>query len=347
MRIDPSQKLVQTRPAGPIMTKQNIWDSRPCLVTGGAGFGGSHLCEQLLHRGAKVYVLDRWLPSNSYLVLSGSAGRVEFIQGDIRDLDLVRLMLSRFGIDTVFHLAAQPIVPTSNLLPFETLSVNALGTYVMLEAARTVESVKQFIFASSGAYYGATTLDRAIAEEDAPVAASNIYSPSKVAGDIAVRSYANSFGIKAAACRFMNTYGPGDTNFSRIVPRAIQNLISNSAYEFGGRDDGTTILDYMHIRDMAGAYILVAEHTESASGEAFNFSGGKPIRNAELAKLVSQIFDGADRVPLFSGPRNARQAIKYLDISKASRVLGWKPLVTLEQGLRETIDWYRRFWHRL
>lgn len=250
-----------------------IWNARPCLVTGGAGFGGSHLCEQLLARKAKVYVLDRWLPRNSYLVLSGLESRIEFIQADICDLDLIKLTLERFEIDTVFHLAAQPIVPISNVLPFETLRVNALGTYTILEAMRASKQTKRLIFASSAAYYGTTTTDKPITEEQSPVPAANIYSPSKLAADMAVRCYSKIYGIKAAVCRFMNTYGPGDTNFSRIIPRAIQNLICNNPYEFGDRDDGSTVLEYMHIRDMANAYITVAEYLDSVSGEAFNFSG--------------------------------------------------------------------------
>jgi nucleoside-diphosphate-sugar epimerase len=327
--------------------KERLWDGRACLVTGGGGFGGSHLCQQLINRGARVYVLDRYFQNNSYLVLSGTAQHVQLIPGDIRDLDLVTSMLTRFPIDTIFHLAAQPIVPTSNRLPFETLSVNAVGTYVLLEAARRVETVKQFIFASSGAYYGTTSSPEAIAEDAAPALASNIYSPSKVAGDIAVRSYAKTFGLNGSACRFMNTYGPGDTNFSRIVPRAIHNLISRVPYAFGDRDDGTTTLDYMNIRDMAKAYICVAEHSGSVLGEAFNFSGGNLIRTDELTRLVSRLFDGGEREPVFSGPRNHNPTIKHLDTSKARRVLGWQPEVTLEEGLKETIDWYRRFWNKI
>src|SRR4051794_15776032 len=107
------------------------------LVTGGAGFGGAHLCEALLARGARVYVLDRDLPRCSYLRLSGCLSRVRFVRGDVRDAEAVRLALARGEIDTLFHLAAQPLVPLSNVLPLETLSSNVLGTYVLLEAVRT------------------------------------------------------------------------------------------------------------------------------------------------------------------------------------------------------------------
>lgn len=325
----------------------SYWNKKCCLITGGAGFGGSHLCEQLLARQAKLYVLDRYLPRNSYLVLNGLIDDMEFIHGDIRDLDLLKHTLERFEINTVFHLAAQPIVPISNVIPFETLSVNALGTYVVLEAMRTTKCVKYLVFASSGAYYGTTMTDRAITEEEPPLSATNIYAPSKVAGDIAVRCYADIYGLRAAACRFINTYGPGDTNFSRIIPRAIKNLITRAPYEFGDRDDGTTKFDYLHVRNMANAYIAVAEHLDSVAGEVFNFGGGNPISTSELTKQVSRIFDGKEREPRFFGAPKDKTIIKYLDTTKAKNILGWQPETTLEQGLRETIEWYCKFWDKL
>ncbi len=317
------------------------WDARPCLVTGGTGFGGSHLCAELLKRGAKVYVLDRVFPRNAYLTIEGLAPRVEFIQGDIRDLDLLRLTIERYEIDAIFHLAAQPIAPMSNVLPFETLSVNALGTYTVLEAMRTTRSAKTMVFASSGAHYGATTTDAPIAEDDAECPAVNLYGPSKTAADVVVRTYANVYGLGTAVCRFMNTYGPGDTNFSRIVPRAIRSLMQNEPYDFGDRDDGTTRLDFLHIRDMTGAYISVAEHMDVAKGEAFNFGRGQPVSTGDIARLVSRSFDGHERAPQFHGAPKAQPVVKYLDIRKAKTLLGWQPETSLEQGVSETIAWYR------
>jgi CDP-glucose 4,6-dehydratase len=292
-------------------------------------------------------VLDHWLPRTSYLVLNGLKDKVSFIEGDIRGLDLLKHVLERFEIDTVFHIAAQPIVPMSNSIPYETLSINAMGTYAVLEALRTTSFTNKLVFASSGAYYGTTTIDRGIKEDDAPLSAMNIYAPSKVAGDIAVRCYAGVYEIKAATCRFMNTYGPGDTNFSRIIPRAIQNLIRQAPYEFGDRDDGTTKLDYMHVRDMANAYIKVAEQLDSISGEAFNFGGGNAVSVLDLTTMVSRIFDGKTREPKFFGPPKEKPLIKYLDITKSKDILEWQPTTNLEDGLRETIEWYKENWSRL
>ncbi|MEK7393091.1 MAG: GDP-mannose 4,6-dehydratase, partial [Fibrobacterota bacterium] len=112
------------------------WNGRTCLVTGAAGFGGSHLCSLLLSRGASVIGLDRWYPLSSYLAHTGDLSKIDRVEGDVRDEGLLRQLLERFDVDTVFHLAAQPIVPVSNQIPMETFSINATGTMAVLEAIR-------------------------------------------------------------------------------------------------------------------------------------------------------------------------------------------------------------------
>lgn len=325
----------------------NLWAQKRCLVTGGYGFGGSHLCEQLVEKAARVYVLDRETPGNSYLVLSGLADRVKYIYGDVRDMDLLKTSLERFEIDTIFHLAAQPVVPICNSRPYESLSINVMGTYSVLEAMRTSNYTKSLIFASSGAYYGTTTGLETIKEEHPPLASASIYVPSKVAADIAVRCYAKTYGLKAAVCRFINTYGPGNTNFSTIVPKAITLLINNQPYDFGARDDGTSTFDYLNIRDMTRGYLSMAENIDSISGEAFNFGGGYPISVKDLVQLISRLFDGKEREPIFHGAKKEVPIRKCLDTSKANKLLGWEPSILLEEGLKETIDWYKHFWSRL
>ena len=317
------------------------------MVTGGFGFGGSHLCEQLIGNGAKVYILDRMCPNNSYLVLFNLTSKVNSIFGDVRDLELLKNIFERFEIDTVFHLAAQPVVPINNAIPYESLSLNVLGTYSVLEAMRLSTSTKTLVFASSGAYYGTTTQKQPISEEYPPTASANIYSPSKVAGDIAVRCYAKTYGIKAATCRFINTYGPGNTNFGTIVLKTITSLITGSPFDFGARDDGTSTFDYLYIQDMVKAYLAVAENLDQVSGEAFNFGGDYPISVRNLVKMISLIYDGKEREPVFHGPKRDIAIYKCLDTSKAQIMLGWKVTINLEDGLKRTIDWYKKYWSKL
>lgn len=327
--------------------KSEFWSSRRCLVTGGFGFGGSHLCEQLLNAGARVHVLDRACPNNSYLVLMGLAKQVNYIPGDVRDIELLKISIERYEINSVFHLAAQPVVPINNAYPYETASINIMGAYAVLEAVRNSTLSPSLVFASSGAYYGTTTRHEPIKEDEPPLVAGNIYCPSKVAGDIAVRCYARTYGIRAAVCRFINTYGPGNANFSTIVPRAISHLVTGRPYDFGARDDGTSTFDYLHIRDMTQGYILVAENIERVSGEAFNFGGERCISVRDLVQLISRLYDGQEREPLFHGTKRGTPIYKCLDTSKAQSMLGWQPTVSLEAGLKETVEWYRSFWSKL
>ena len=327
-------------------SNNSYWHKRPCLVTGGAGFGGAHLCAELLSRGAKVYVYDRYLPNDSYLVFEGLVDRVNFIQGDIRDLEYLKMTTTRFEIVDIFHLAAQAIKPHSNLIPYETFVVNAQGTYNVLEAVRTAKEKPHLIFASTGGYYGTYFSEDLIMEDSVPLVGDNIYSATKVAGDIAVRYYANIFGIKAATCRFMQTYGPGDTNFSRIIPITVKYLM-NGEHPKLTRCDGTPQCDFMHVRDMARAYIAVAENIEQVSGEAFNFGGGNPTSVKELVMLISKIFTGKEIEPIILMQPSGILQKTCLDISKAKSLLGWAPEIGLEEGLKETIAWYREIWNKL
>lgn len=327
-------------------SNNSYWHKRPCLVTGGAGFGGAHLCAELLSRDARVYVYDRHLSNDSYLIFGGLLDKVNFIQGDIRDLEYVKMVTTRFEIANIFHLAAQAIKPHSNLIPYETFVVNAQGTYNVLETVRTAKEKPHLVFASTGGYYGTYFSENLIMEDSVPQVGDNIYSATKVAADVAVRYYANIFGIKAATCRFMQTYGPGDTNFSRIIPITVKYLM-NDQHPKISRCDGTPEWDFMHVRDMARAYIAVAENIEEVSGEAFNFGGGNPISVKELVMLINKIFTGKEIEPVILMSPSGILQKTCLDISKAKSLLGWEPEISLEEGLKETIAWYREIWDQL
>jgi nucleoside-diphosphate-sugar epimerase len=322
----------------------SFWTHRPVLVLGGAGFGGAHLCEQLLRRGARVWVLDKVLWPDSYLRFAGLETQISFVPGDLRDAGELKLLIERLEVDTIFLVAAQPIVSISNTLPLETAEVNIMGTYHVLEACRLSRKTKRLVFASSGAYYGATNTTEAIPEDAPPLPAANIYAPSKVAADLAVRCYAKIYGLQTAVCRWMNTYGPGDTNFSRIVPVTIRRLLRGEQPVIDGTD-GSNILELLHVRDMAEGYIAVAEQLENPQvcGEAFNFGSGSPLSLREAVVQLTRAWnivsgEQVEEEPLISGPRV--QSVKYLDIHKAQERLGWQPGTDLEAGLQETVAWY-------
>ncbi len=328
-----------------------IWSTQRTLVLGAAGFCGAHLCDQLVQRGAHVIGFDKSLPRDSWLYSSGAINQIDWQFGDILDLDSLKLLLAHNSVDTIFLLAAQPIVAVSNQLPLETAHTNIIGTYNVLEAIRAQSTPPALVFASSGAYYGATNTQSAIGEDEAALVASNIYAPTKAAADLAVRCYAQIYDLRAATCRWMNTYGPGDLNFSRIVPATMKRLQAGRRGCIDGTD-GTNILEMLHVRDMIEAYLAVAANIERAEvrGQAFNFGGGAPLQLSHVAREAARAWNEINKTnieiePEISGPKT--DSVKYLDISKAREVLGWKPQISLQDGLRETAHWYRNYFDNL
>ena len=320
------------------------WNNQRALVVGAAGFCGAHLCDQLVQRGAKVIGFDKSLPPDSWLHSSGALGKIHWQSGDILDLANLKLLLARTPVDTVFLLAAQPIVSISNQLPLETAHTNIIGTYNILEAIRAQTDPPKLVFASSGAYYGATKAQSAIGEDEPALVAGNIYAPTKAAADLAVRCYAQIYNLRAASCRWMNTYGPGDLNFSRIIPATMKRLSEGKPGLIDGTD-GTNILEMLHVRDMIAAYLAVAAHLDRAEvrGQAFNFGGGAPLELKHIVREAARAWNEVNKTafniePEITGP--TVDSVKYLDISKAREVLGWSPQISLDEGLRETARWY-------
>jgi nucleoside-diphosphate-sugar epimerase len=305
---------------------------RRTLVTGGSGFGGTNLIQRLASTGVEVWNLDLREQSDS---------DAHFVRGDVRDVAAVMHVLRSHAVDSVFHLAAQPLVPLSIESPFETLDVNARGTYAVLEACRIV-GVKSLVVASSGAYYGATTTDQPIPETAAPLPAANLYASGKAAADLAAQGYAHTYGMPIGVCRFMNTYGPSDSNSSRLVPHALHLLANDLPYDFGPRDDGTTRLDFLHVDDMTSAYLAVANFVQDGGRDAvFNIGTGVATPTRSVAQLLSVLFDGVAREPVFSGSPRATPVVKYLDTTKAHDVLGWTASHDLATGLRQVVGHHR------
>ncbi len=323
------------------------WHTQRALVLGAAGFCGAHLCDQLVRLSCHVIGLDKSLPPASWLHSSGTLNQIDWRDGDILDLDHLKLLLASNSIDTIFLLAAQPIVSISNSYPLETAQTNIIGTYNVLEAMRVLPSPPKLVFASSGAYYGATNTQSAITEDEPALVAGNIYAPTKAAADLAVRCYAKIYGLRAASCRWMNTYGPGDLNFSRIIPATMKRLSCNQRGLIDGTD-GTNVLEMLHIDDMIEAYLAVAAalDRDEVRGQAFNFGGGAPLQLSHVVREAARAWNEVNGTnveiePEITGPKI--DSVKYLDISRAREVLDWTPQISLQEGLRETAQWYRDY----
>jgi CDP-glucose 4,6-dehydratase len=315
------------------------------LVTGAHGFVASHLVGALLARGDAVRVLDRpdpriadvGGPRLSGLDLLSLRDQVELAEGDLRDAEAVLAAVD--GCDSVFHLAAQTIVGAARESPLETLEVNVRGAWNVFEACREREA-SRVVFASSDKAYGASP--ELPYREDFPLRAAYPYDASKAAADIIARSYANAYGLPLAVTRFANIYGGGDLNFSRLIPEATIAVLDGRPPVI--RSDGSPERDFLHVDDAVSAYLAIeaALGRGEAGGDAFNAGGERPHSVREVVDLIAAAVEtGTEPQYLGSGTPDGEIDRQYVDSTKLRELTGWAPKVTLGDGLRETLEWYR------
>ncbi len=315
-----------------------FWRDRPVFVTGGCGLVGGRLVERLLEKHAQVVCLVRdWGPQSELLVKM--QGRVVLVRGELEDQALLERVLGEYEIDTVLHLAAQTIVGIANRNPLSTFASNIQGTWSLLEACRRSPMVKQVVVASSDKAYG--DQKKLPYTEETPLQGTHPYDVSKSCADLIAKTYAVTYGLPVAITRCGNFYGGGDLNWNRIVPGTIRSVLRGEAPVI--RSDGKSIRDYFYVEDGAAAYLLLAEALAAdpaLRGEAFNFSNELQITVLELTRNILSLM-GSKLKPVIRNEARNEIIHQYLSASKARRVLGWKPLFTLDEGLKETIQWYR------
>jgi len=323
------------------MVNRTFWQDRPTFVTGGTGLVGSWLIQRLVEAGADVVCLVRdWVPQ-SELVRSGFIEKVKVVRGDIRDRDMLERALGEFEIDTVIHLAAQTIVTIANRNPISTFETNIAGTWNLLEASRRSSKVKQIVMASSDKAYG----DQEILpySEETPLQGQHPYDVSKSAADLIAATYAKSYDLPVAITRCGNFYGGGDLNWNRIIPGTIRSILRGQNPII--RSDGEYIRDYFYVEDGAAAYMLLAEQLAlrpELKGQAFNFSNEIQVTVREIVENVVKLM-GSNLNPEILNETSNEIRHQYLSAEKAQRMLNWKPLFNLDQGLAMTIDWYKNF----
>jgi CDP-glucose 4,6-dehydratase len=311
------------------------------LVTGGRGFVGAWLLRGLLERGVDPISFDveggSGRPSAPELL--GIECEVADVRGDLRDAALVTRALEQGKVDAVFHLAAQTIVGTAAGAPAETFDVNVRGTWTLLEACRE-RGVRSVVVASSDKAYGAH--EELPYREYFALQPTAPYEASKSAADLIARSYWHSYGLPVAVTRFANIYGGGDLNFSRLIPEAVTAAIDGRAPVI--RSDGSPVRDFLYVEDAVGAYLAIADSLDrdEVRGEAFNAGGERPYSVGEVVELIAKL-SGSGVEPDIRGTGNPDGEIdrQYVDATKIRERVGWTPQVSLEEGLRQTIEWYR------
>jgi UDP-glucose 4-epimerase len=308
-----------------------VWSGKGVLVTGGAGFIGSHLVSQLASVGADVVVLDN-LSSGRRENLTNVSGIVTLKHLDLRDVDWSDLFAGRH-FDVIFHLAANAYVPPSVENPIWDYEVNLGGTIRLLEALRTMQWPGSLIYASSAAVYG-DPVHIPMNESDLTVPISP-YGVGKLAAERYVAVFSHLYGLRAASLRIFSVYGPRQRK--QVIFDLIDKLAHDSS-ELFIHGDGSQVRDFNFVEDTARAMMIVAEHAP-LHGEVYNVASGRECSIRELATTLCRISNVSPRL-VFSGSVRPGDPEKWVADISGLMTLGYNPRITLEEGLRRTFNWY-------
>lgn len=306
------------------------------LVTGAGGFIGSHLTEGLVDRCANVRAFVRYNSRNDWGLLEllpyERLKEIEIFMGDLKDADAIRQAIK--GVDIIFHLGSLIAIPYSYTNPRETIETNMLGTLNVLTAARE-EQVEKIVHTSTSEVYG--TAQYVPIDERHQLQGQSPYSASKIAADKIAESFYCSYNLPVAIIRPFNTYGPRQSARA-VIPAIISQAATKKIYL--GSLHPTR--DYTYVKDTIGAFIKIATSPESI-GEVINIGSNYEISIGNLAeKIVSLIGNNAEIISDDScriRPERSEVNRLWCDNTKAKTLLGWSPTISLEDGLKETVDW--------
>lgn len=309
------------------------------LVTGGAGFIGSHILDKLMERGFEVTVFDNLDTGHIENIVSHQGKKdFHFIKGDIRNFDLVKETIK--DVDVVFHEAALASVTLSVQNPILSNDVNVTGTLNLLKASSDL-GVKRFIFASSAAVYGDTKTPEKI--EDLSTNPRSPYGISKLAAENYVKIFHKLYGLETVALRYFNVYGPRqrfDLQFAYggVITIFTNKLLRNMPPVVFG--DGEQTRDFVYIGDVVEANMLALD-SRDAVGEAFNIGTGLSVSVNQIAETLKDIVNKRELENVHADPRPADGRHGYANIGKAQKILGFHPKVSIKDGLVRLVDWYK------
>ena len=305
------------------------------LVTGGAGFIGSHLAEELERRGERVRVVDSLITGHRSNLAHLKS--VEFLQGDLADLDVARRAVEG-GVEYVLHQAAIPSVPRSVQDPVTSNRANVDATLNILVAARDA-GVKRLVFAASSSAYGDTpTLPK---HEDMPVNPLSPYALQKVVGEQYLRLFTTLYGLETVSIRYFNVFGPRQdpsSPYSGVISLFATSLLEGRAPTITG--DGLQTRDFTYVANVVDG-VLRACTAPGASGQIINVATGGRISILELAETMAAVL-GVNVAPEHVAARAGDVRDSQADITRARTILGYEPTVPFDEGLRRTLEWYRK-----
>lgn len=304
------------------------------LITGGCGFIGGHLVDELSEQAANVTVLDILLQKKSIFSQKKLSKKVDLKLIDIRDRKAVFNIFKKTQPAYIIHLAAQPLVENAYSNPYETFETNIMGTVNILDAAREQKSVKGIIVASSDKAYGKSTKAYT---EDMALKGDHPYDVSKSCEDLISQTYYKTYNTPIVITRFGNIYGEGDLNFGRIIPDICKSIIKKNKLLL--RSDGGHVRDYVYVKDVVDGYIFLLKNMATVKGGAFNFSS---LDNLSVIELI----ESAEKTLKLKIPykilNTAKNEIPYQHLNdKKIRNLGWKPDYRINNTLPKILDWYK------
>ena len=314
------------------------------LVTGGAGFIGSNLAEFLVRQGEKVRVLDNLVNGRyenlSFLeTLPGAKKHLEFIEGDICDPETAYQACK--GVDYILHQAALGSVPASVEDPEEYHRVNATGTLTLLRAAAKA-GVKRFIYAGSSSAYGDTGEEKPTPKKETnrPQPLSP-YAVAKLTGEYYCQIFPSLYGLETVVLRYFNVYGPRQdpkSQYAAVIPKFITALLKGEPVTIFG--DGEQTRDFIYVEDVVRANLLACQADRRAVGQVINVASGQAVSINELYQEIARLI-GVKTTPHYTSPRAGDVRHSLADVTKAKELLGLKELISLKEGLKRTISWYR------
>jgi UDP-glucose 4-epimerase len=305
------------------------------LITGGAGFIGANLAHALVARGDPVRILDDFSTGRAEN-LRGIEDRIEIVRGDIRDPEIVAQAVR--GIEVILHQAALNSNPRSIQEPGPTNAVNVGGTLLLLEAARAA-GVRRVVYASSSSVYGDTPgLPKT---EDMPLSPKAPYGVSKLAAELYCRVFTQVYGLPTVSLRYFNVFGPRqhpDSEYAAVIPRFLRRMLAGKPPVIYG--DGEQSRDFTAVENVVAANLLAAEAPQ-AIGEVLNIACGQTSTLNQLVAWINQLL-GTNLSPIYEPPRAADIRHSYAAVRKAEALLGYRPTLEVQEGLRRTVEWFRR-----
>ncbi len=332
----------------------SFWKNKNVLITGVTGFIGGNLAKNILNFDGNIFGIIRNENPNSYLFHEGINKKIRLINGDLSDQNFLLNTITEQQIDIIFHLAAQVEVGVGLINPFLTFETNVRGTYNLMEACRIAkksgQNIESIVVASSDKAYGEYPIDKMPYRETYPLLPKYPYDTSKACADMICNSYSiEEYGLPIIITRFANIYGPGQMNFSAIVPDSIRSALGYSIFE--PRSDGSMVRDFIFSNDVCELYMLIAQelsnNPEKLSGQIFNAGSNDPI---DMKSLIIKIYNKLENSKDLKVVLNKMEGKKtkgeiqhqHMSFDKVYEYFDWKPKNSIDEGIEKSVKWYRK-----